>query len=68
MKDIKNHLPVYGGVNGPRMGSFDPQIRSKTCDCTYFGRGSKMDDCPCHFGHIEFVRPVFHCGFIDEVT
>jgi DNA-directed RNA polymerase II subunit RPB1 len=59
---------VYGSVSDPRMGSFNPQIRCKTCDCTYAGSGSKMDDCPGHFGHIELVRPVFHCGFIDEVV
>lgn len=27
-----------------------------------------MDDCPGHFGHIELNRPVYHCGFIDEVV
>lgn len=27
-----------------------------------------MDDCPGHFGHIELCRPVYHCGFIDEVV
>jgi DNA-directed RNA polymerase II subunit RPB1 len=30
--------------------------------------GAKMDDCPGHFGHVELCRPVYHCGFIDEVT
>ena len=64
----KNNLPTYGGVNDPRMGSFNPLIRCKTCDCTYAGSGSKMDDCPGHFGHIELIRPVYHCGFIDEVA
>jgi DNA-directed RNA polymerase II subunit RPB1 len=64
----KNNTPIYGGINDPRMGSFNSQIRCKTCDCTYAGSGSKMDDCPGHFGHIELVRPVYHCGFIDEVV
>ena len=43
-------------------------MRCKTCDCTYAGSASKMDDCPGHFGHIELFRPVYHCGFIDEVV
>jgi DNA-directed RNA polymerase II subunit RPB1 len=42
--------------------------RCKTCDCSYAGSGSKMDDCPGHFGHVELCRPVYHCGFIDEVV
>lgn len=49
------------------MGSLNFQERCKTCDCSYAGSGSKMDDCPGHFGHIELCRPVFHCGFIDNV-
>eukprot|EP01036_Dinobryon_divergens_P026814 gene26814-35504_t len=64
----KNGLPVYGSVTDPRMGTNDFQIRCKTCDCTYAGSASKMDDCPGHFGHIELFRPVYHCGFIDEVV
>jgi DNA-directed RNA polymerase II subunit RPB1 len=50
------------------MGTNSYSIRCKTCDCTYAGSGSKMDDCPGHFGHIELVRPVYHCGFIDEIV
>ena len=49
------------------MGSVSLQDKCKTCDCGYAGSGSKMDDCPGHFGHIELCRPVYHCGFIDEV-
>ena len=49
------------------MGS-NTLARCKTCDCSYAGSGSKMDDCPGHFGHIELCRPVYHCGFIDEVV
>eukprot|EP01035_Chromulina_nebulosa_P051332 gene51332-69879_t len=40
----KNGLPVYGSVTDPRMGTNDFQIRCKTCDCTYAGSASKMDD------------------------
>jgi DNA-directed RNA polymerase II subunit RPB1 len=46
-------VPIYGGVHDPRMGTFDFTARCKTCDCTYSGNGSKVNDCPGHFGHIE---------------
>lgn len=49
------------------MGSLSFQERCKTCDCTYSGSGSKMDDCPGHFGHIELCRAVYHCGLIDDI-
>lgn len=65
---LRNGIPVYGGLSDPRMGTNSYSIRCKTCDCNYAGSGSKMDDCPGHFGHIELVRPVYHCGFIDEVV
>jgi DNA-directed RNA polymerase II subunit RPB1 len=64
----RNGIPIYGGLADPRMGTNSYAIRCKTCDCNYAGSGSKMDDCPGHFGHIELVRPVYHCGFIDEVV
>jgi len=50
------------------MGTNSAGVRCKTCDCTYAGSGSRMDDCPGHFGHIELYKPVYHCGFIDEVV
>ncbi|KAG5185243.1 hypothetical protein JKP88DRAFT_271988 [Tribonema minus] len=62
----QNGQPLYGGVNDPRMGTFDARARCKTCDCTYTGSGSnKVNDCPGHFGHIKCARPVFHVGFVD---
>ncbi|CAM9651215.1 unnamed protein product, partial [Phaeothamnion confervicola] len=62
-----NGLPLYGGVNDPRMGTFDQRAKCKTCDCAYTGgsNGNKINDCPGHFGHIELARPVFHVGFLD---
>ncbi|CAM9294553.1 unnamed protein product [Ectocarpus fasciculatus] len=65
---FENGLPAYGGVNDPRMGSIDKRGRCKTCDCTYTGSGSKVNDCPGHFGHIELALPVYHVGFIDDVV
>ncbi|RYH23447.1 hypothetical protein EON65_17735 [archaeon] len=61
-------MPNYGSLNDPRMGTNSFDLRCKTCDCTYAGSGSKMDDCPGHFGHIELCRAVYHCGFIDEIV
>ena len=68
LERFRNGQAVYGGVEDPRMGCFDFDQRCKTCDCTYSGSGSRVDDCPGHFGHIELVRPVYHCGFIDDIT
>ena len=65
---FRANMPVYGSVNDPRMGSSDRNVRCKTCDCKSEGSGSKVDDCPGHFGHIELCRPVYHCGFIKEVV
>ena len=63
----QNGRAVYGGVNDPRMGTFGFNTRCKTCDCTYTGSGSKVNDCPGHFGHIELASPVYHIGFLDDV-
>lgn len=50
------------------MGTFDFQTRCKTCDCTYSGSGSQINDCPGHFGHIELARAVYHVGYLDDVV
>lgn len=63
-----NGQPVYGGLSDPRMGTNSFEMKCDTCGCSYSGSGAKMDDCPGHFGHIDLCRPVFHCGFIDEVV
>ena len=68
LERYRNGFPVYGSLADPRMGTNSFSMRCKTCDCTYAGSGSKMDDCPGHFGHIELCTPVYHCGFMDEVT
>ena len=46
LERYKDGFPVYGSLSDPRMGSNSMQVRCKTCDCTYAGSGSKMDDCP----------------------
>ncbi len=68
LERFRHGKPVYGGVEDPRMGVFSFDDRCATCECTYAGSGSKVDDCPGHFGHIELSRPVYHCGYIDEVV
>jgi DNA-directed RNA polymerase II subunit RPB1 len=63
----KNGIPVYGSLSDPRMGASDGS-RCVTCNCQMTRGGNQMNDCPGHFGHIELCTPVYHCGFIDEVT
>ena len=48
--------PIEGGLMDPRLGVVDPGLRCKTC-------GSRVGDCPGHFGRIELARPVIHVGY-----
>ncbi len=48
--------PFDGGLMDPRLGVVDPGLKCKTC-------GSRVGDCPGHFGHIELARPVIHIGY-----
>ncbi|RMF90372.1 MAG: DNA-directed RNA polymerase subunit A' [Methanobacteriota archaeon] len=48
--------PFDGGLMDPKLGVVDPGLKCKTC-------GSRVGDCPGHFGHIEFARPVIHIGY-----
>ena len=51
------------------MGTIDRHAgRCRTCDCTYAGSGTKLNDCPGHFGHIELSRPVYHVGYLDQIV
>lgn len=56
----KEGYPVDGGLMDIRMGVIDPGLRCKTC-------GSKLKECPGHFGYIELARPVSHISFISLV-
>lgn len=56
----KEGYPVDGGLMDIRMGVIDPGLKCKTC-------GSKLKECPGHFGYIELARPVIHIKFIDLV-
>jgi len=50
------------------MGTIEKKGKCLTCACEYSGTGARVNDCPGHFGHIELARPVYHCGFIDDVV
>ena len=52
-----NDKPVQNGVIDKRLGVTDNNIECGTC-------GETALRCPGHFGHIRFVEPVFHMGFL----
>lgn len=49
-----------GGLNDPRLGSIDRNLKCQTCQ-------EGMNECPGHFGHIDLAKPVFHIGFIAKI-
>ncbi|CCE61385.1 hypothetical protein TPHA_0A03070 [Tetrapisispora phaffii CBS 4417] len=49
-----------GGLNDPRLGSIDRNLKCQTCQ-------EGMNECPGHFGHIDLAKPVFHIGFISKI-
>ncbi|MFQ5800135.1 MAG: DNA-directed RNA polymerase subunit A', partial [Candidatus Hydrothermarchaeales archaeon] len=53
--------PFDGGLMDPRLGVVDPGLKCKTC-------GSRVGDCPGHFGHIELARPVIHIGYAKLIN
>ncbi len=56
----KEGYPVDGGLMDIRLGVIDPGLKCKTC-------GSKLKECPGHFGYIELARPVVHIKFVNVV-
>lgn len=56
----KEGYPVDGGLMDIRLGVIDPGLKCKTC-------GSKLKECPGHFGYIELARPVLHINYIDII-
>src|SRR3989339_2197575 len=56
----KEGYPVDGGLMDIRLGVIDPGLRCKTC-------GSKLKECPGHFGYIELARPIIHIKFVNIV-
>ena len=49
--------PVQNGVIDKRLGVTEPNLECGTC-------GETAMRCPGHFGHIKFVEPVFHMGYL----
>lgn len=58
---IEDGRAKLGGLNDPRMGTVDRDVKCQTCAGT-------TGECPGHFGHIELAKPVFHVGWIDKVV
>ncbi|MFC2135840.1 DNA-directed RNA polymerase subunit A' [Bacteroidota bacterium] len=56
----KEGYPVDGGLMDVRLGVIDPGLKCKTC-------GSKLKECPGHFGYIELARPIVHISFVKEI-
>jgi len=56
----KEGYPVDGGLMDIRLGVIDPGLKCKTC-------GSKLKECPGHFGYIELARPVVHIKFVSVI-
>ena len=54
----KEGYPVDGGLMDIRLGVIDPGLKCKTC-------GSKLKECPGHFGYIELARPIIHVKYVD---
>ena len=52
-----NGEPVKGGASDKRLGVTENKFECGTC-------GETALKCPGHFGHIRFVEPVFHMGFL----
>jgi DNA-directed RNA polymerase II subunit RPB1 len=53
-----NGEAVLGGVIDKRLGVIENKSECTTC-------GESAMKCPGHFGHIRFVEPVFHMGFLQ---
>lgn len=53
-----NGEPVPGGAIDRRLGVTEHKLECRTC-------GETALKCPGHFGHIRFVEPVFHMGFLS---
>ena len=53
-----NGEPVQGGAIDKRLGVTEHKLECGTC-------GETALKCPGHFGHIRFVEPVFHMGFLS---
>ena len=53
-------FPIPMGLMDMHMGVIEPGLRCKTC-------GRKLDECPGHFGHIDFAMPIIHVGYTKTI-
>ncbi len=53
-------FPIEMGLMDPHLGVIEPGLRCRTC-------GSRVEDCPGHFGHIDLAMPVIHVGFVKDI-
>ena len=54
-----NSEPKRGGLVDTRLGTTDTNVL-----CAYCGLGNNL--CPGHFGHTQFVAPLFHYGYFEK--
>jgi DNA-directed RNA polymerase II subunit RPB1 len=60
-EDGNSQRPKANGLFDQKMGPMEEKIPCVTC-------GYKRDKCNGHFGHIELGSPVYHPGFIEDVS
>ena len=53
-------FPIPLGLMDMHLGVIEPGLRCKTCS-------QKLDECPGHFGHIDFALPVIHAGYNKNI-
>ena len=53
-------FPIPMGLMDMHLGVIEPGLRCKTC-------GRKLDECPGHFGHIDFAMPIIHVGYTKMI-
>ena len=52
--------PIDSSLMDLKMGVIDPGLRCRTC-------GSKVRDCPGHFGYITLSKPVLNILYVDQL-
>lgn len=54
----ENRMPLFAGVNDPRLGTISRDFKCITCKGT-------IEECPGHFGHISLARRLYHVGMLQ---
>lgn len=57
---VETDMRAKGGLRDRRLGSQAPTEKCGTCE-------KSLPECEGHFGHIEFVEPVLHSKFTEDV-